>query len=355
MRPASLSVSKCIAVKASLQSPSPLRQARWRRKSSRAFTLVELLVVIAIVGILIALLLPAVQSARESGRRASCGNNLHQIGLAAQNYLSELQSFPSAADTHAWAASPSTPWTFFRWSALAKLTPYLEDKSVYRLLDMSVPLYDASFNVTPQNTAAVATVVPTFLCPSDRFLIVSQQFAPTNYMACAGTGINGGSPLSADGICYVNSQTRPEQITAGLSHTALLSESVLGNASGSGSQNDFTVDYRFTLATPLSDADCANTNQWNVSDGRGFAWASGEFRCALYNHYYLPNQAIPDCIGSSLFGGLESQYTAFGFRTARSRHPGGVNLVMADGSLNFIDNDITLTVWQDMASRTGGN
>jgi prepilin-type processing-associated H-X9-DG protein len=56
-----------------------------------------------------------------------------------------------------------------------------------------------------------------------------------------------------------------------------------------------------------------------------------------------------------LFGGLESQYTAFGFRTARSRHPGGVNLVMADGSLNFIDNDITLTVWQDMASRTGGN
>jgi len=321
----------------------------------RAFTLVELLVVITIIGTLIALLLPAIQAARESARRASCANNLRQIGLAANAYLAEQQSFPPATESHAWAAAPSTPWSFFRWSALAKLTPYLEDKSVYKMLDLSVPLYNANFNVTPQNAQAVATFIPTFLCPSDRPIVVSKQFAPTNYAVCAGSGNDGGSPITANGIFFVNSHTRPEQITNGLSHTALAAESTLGNASGSGSAGDPNVDYKFTLITPLSDANCASSALWNVSDGRGFAWASGEFRCALYDHYYLPNQAIPDCLGASLIGGIEAQYTAYGWRTARSRHSGGVNLLLADGSTAFIGNEIDPAVWQGMSTRNGGH
>jgi prepilin-type N-terminal cleavage/methylation domain-containing protein/prepilin-type processing-associated H-X9-DG protein len=320
-------------------------------RTRTAFTLVELLVVIAIVGILIGLLLPAVQSARESGRRASCSNNLRQIGIAACAFLSEQQAFPCGSDSHAWAVAPSTPWTFFRWSALARLTPYLEDNSVCKMLDFSVPIYSANFNVTPQNAAGVATVIPTFLCPSDRHVIVSPLFAPTNYAACAGSGVNGGSPTKADGIFYINSHTRPEQIPNGLSHTALLSESILGNPDGSTSMNDPAVDYKFTLATPLTDGNCGGTFQWNVSDGRGFAWACGEFRCALYNHYYLPNQDTPDCLGAGLIGGVQTEYIDYGWRTARSRHLGGVNLVMADGSVSFIDNGITLPVWQAMAAR----
>ena len=222
-----------------------------------AFTLVELLVVIAILGTLIALLLPAIQAARESGRRASCANNMRQIGLAAHAYLGEQQGFPPAADSHAWAAAPATPWTFFRWSALAKLTPYLEDRNVYKMLDLSVPLYNASLSVTPQNAQGVATLVPTFLCPSDRRLIVSTLFAPTNYAVCAGSGNDGGSPITANGIFFVNSHTRSEQITNGLSHTALAAESTLGNASGSGSMGDPNIDYKFTLTTPLTDGACA--------------------------------------------------------------------------------------------------
>jgi prepilin-type processing-associated H-X9-DG protein len=314
---------------------------------------VELLVVIAILGVLIALLLPAVQAARESGRRASCSNNLKQIGTAAHAYLGEQQAFPPAAESRPWAAAPSTPWTFYRWSALARWTPYLEDGSIYKMLDLSVPLYNSSFNVTPENARGVAMVIPTFLCPSDRHSIVSPQFGPTNYAACAGTGVNGGSPVATDGIFFVNSHTREAQVTNGLSHTALVSESILGNSSGSGSSNDPTVDYKFTLTTPLTDGACANSFQWNVSDGRGFAWASGEFRCALYNHYYLPNQDVPDCLGAGLGGGTQSQFMAFGWRTARSRHLGGVNLVMADGSVSFIANDIALPVWKTMASRNG--
>jgi prepilin-type N-terminal cleavage/methylation domain-containing protein/prepilin-type processing-associated H-X9-DG protein len=322
-------------------------------RSSRAFTLVELLVVIAILGILIGLLLPAIQAARESGRRASCTNNLRQIGLAATAFLNEQQAFPTGSDSHAWAAEPATPWTFFHWSALAHMTPYLEDNNVYKMLDFSIPIYNSSFEVTPQNAAGVAMVIPTFLCPSDRFLIVSPLFAPTNYAACAGTGVNGGSPVTADGIFYINSHTRAEQIPNGLSHTALLSESILGTKDGSASANNPLVDYKFTLSTPLTDGACASTNQWNESDGRGFAWACGEFRCALYNHYYLPNQDVPDCLGAGLGGGVKAEFIDYGWRTARSRHPGGVNLVMADGSVSFIDNGIALPVWQAMASRTG--
>jgi len=316
---------------------------------------VELLVVIVIIGVLIGLLLPAIQSARESGRRASCFNNLRQIGIATHAFVSEQQAFPPGSESHSWAVAPSTPWTFFRWSALARLTPYLEDNSVAKMLDFSIPIYNANFNVTPQNAAGVAVVIPTFLCPSDRRVIVSPLFAPTNYAACAGSGVDGGSPVTADGIFYINSHTRDEQIANGLSHTALLSESILGNPDGSGSMNDPTVDYKFTLSTPLTDDNCAGTFQWNVSDGRGFAWACGEFRCALYNHYYLPNQDVPDCLGAGLIGGVQTEYIDYGWRTARSRHPGGVNLVMADGSVSFIDDGIALSVWQTMASCIGPN
>ena len=146
----------CMVSQTPLRSQDLFTCRASRQGSSRAFTLVELLVVIAIIGILIGLLLPAVQSARESGRRTSCSNNLRQIGIAAHAFLSEQQAFPCGSDSHAWAAHPSTPWTFFRWSALARLTPYLEDNSVYKMLDFSVPIYNASFNVTPQNAAGVA-------------------------------------------------------------------------------------------------------------------------------------------------------------------------------------------------------
>ncbi len=100
---------------------------RLRVRGAGGFTLVELLVVIAIIAVLVAMLLPAVQAARESARRTSCINNLKQIGVASQSFYDGHGSFPVGAESKAWPAAPSNAWTFYRWSSLAHLAPFLEE------------------------------------------------------------------------------------------------------------------------------------------------------------------------------------------------------------------------------------
>lgn len=331
--------------------------AHRRQRDSRGFTLVELLVVIAIIGTLIAILLPAVQSAREAARRVTCDNNLKQLGLACLNFYSAQGCFPSGADSKQYTAAPTTPWTFYRWGALAHLTPYLEETNAYKALDLTVPLYGSNFEVTPQNTAGVALIVPEFLCPSDVQQAVEATWGPTNYSACAGSGTGGGTPNQTDGIFYVNSQTRTTQITAGASKTALFSESILGRPSGTteptAAAADSQLDYHFAGTSPLTDALCAAASLVNYTDPRGFAWVSGEYRCGMYNHYYPPNAPKCDCIGVVLIGTAETEFAAYGWRTARSRHTGGVNLGLADGSVHFVTDTVNASIWQAVSMRTG--
>jgi prepilin-type N-terminal cleavage/methylation domain-containing protein/prepilin-type processing-associated H-X9-DG protein len=321
-----------------------------------AFTLVELLVVIAIIGLLVGLLLPAVQAARESGRRTSCINNLRQLGLAAQNFHSARGAFPVGSEAQAYPGHPTHPWTFYRWSALAHLTPYLEESNAYNALNLDVPMYDVTYVVGNENQKGVALVVPLFLCPSDTGMVVSPGYGPSNYAACAGSGAGGGTPLKTDGIFYVNSHTKMNQVEDGTSHTVLFSESVLGNVRLSPLQKDYWYDYKFLLlpGTPLTDALCNSTTQWNNSDPRGFSWTNGEFRTTLYNHYFTPNQPVNDCIGSQLFGSADFKFTPYGWRAARSRHVGGVNVLLADGSVQFIVDQIDRTAWIALSTRKGG-
>src|SRR5215213_4606650 len=126
-----------------------------RTRSWAAFSLVELLVVIAIIGLLVALLIPAIQASRGAASRTSCANNLRQVGFAAQNYLAANQHFPNGSVAKEFASQPFVAWTLYRWSALAQLLPYLENGDAYSALDLSMPLYGANFRVRPENVEAV--------------------------------------------------------------------------------------------------------------------------------------------------------------------------------------------------------
>jgi prepilin-type processing-associated H-X9-DG protein len=312
-----------------------------------------LLVVIAIIAVLVGLLLPAVQAARESARRTSCVNHLRQLGIAAQNHHDSKGGLPPGAESRPWASSPNNAWTFYRWSSLAHLAPFVEEANALAVLDLSIPLYASNLEVTPANKRGIAQVISLFLCPSDLEQVVSPGFGPTNYVACSGTGAGGGTPFDTDGVFYVNSHTRLAEITDGTSHTALMSESILGNPKGTPLARDPEVDYKWSLSAPLTDTFCANTPQWNVSDPRGFAWVSGEYRCASYNHYDTPNTSKPDCLGTRLGGGPQFQFSAYGWRAARSRHPGGVNVLLVDGAVRPVNDDVDPVVWRALSTRAG--
>jgi prepilin-type processing-associated H-X9-DG protein/prepilin-type N-terminal cleavage/methylation domain-containing protein len=362
---------------------SPIADSPWRRLeiASRrdattwaGFTIVELLVVIALIGVLVALLLPAVQSAREAARRAQCLNNLKQLGVASHNYVATEKHFPSGAIAKTYQGQPSHPQTFYRWSSLAQLLPHMENQAVRDLLDTSLPLYmpAAGYPVADRNKAGVAQVLPDFLCPSDLRQPVKSEWGPTNYVACAGSGAGGGTPFETDGVFYVNSVTSFAKIEDGSSHTAAMSESLLGEDTSLDPNSGFggarpERNYKFTLGfsatADLTDARCNGTQSYNSTTGngndpRGFAWCSGEYRCALYNHYYPPNAANFDCITSVTVDPTvppQKLYSAYGWRTARSAHPGGVNLLYADGSVRFVDNGINPATWKAISTRTGSD
>ena len=204
--------------------------------SRRAFTLVELLVVIAIIGLLVALLLPAVQAARESARRSQCNNNLKQIALAAQNYHDLMRSLPPgycASVAYVDGASDTT----MGWGWPAFILPHLEQRAVYEGVNFSLPIEH------PANARAVHASITTYVCPSD-----IAQAAPygvpnaaggvvalagiTSYAGCVGGDESGVSDKTGTGVFYRNSGTRLAEISDGTSTTILVGEKAWANAQG---------------------------------------------------------------------------------------------------------------------------
>ena len=323
------------------------------------FTLVELLVVVAIIGLLVALLLPAVQSARESARRTACANNLRQLAVALANHESATGRYPVGSESRSFPAYRRVTPQHCRWSALAHLAPYYEQQTLLDALDRNVPLYvdlrpDA---IAPQNKPIVKILVPLFLCPSDRGVAVSPIFGPTNYAACTGSG-GDGTPYDTDGLFFINSRIRAKDVADGLSKTVAFSESLLGDsASMTRSSVSAANSYRFIMAAPLTEQACSATAVWNFSDPRGFSWANGEYRTTLYNHRLVPNDPTLDCMGvlmSPPAGRIDRLYAAFGWRAARSRHPGGAGVVTADGATRFVVDGVDPGVWRAAATRAGG-
>ncbi|MFM7737912.1 MAG: DUF1559 domain-containing protein, partial [Planctomycetota bacterium] len=152
--------------------------------------------------------------------------------------------------------------------------------------------------------------------------------------------------------------TRSADFIDGTSNTVAYSESTLGTGDESTGNRQFVEQdpdtvYGFVYQAPLTPAIAANVNQWNVTNRRGFMWINGEYRCTLYNHYYGPNSRTPDLLGVRMSGPPEKRLTGYGWRAARSRHPGGVNIGLADGSTRFVAESIDLTIWQGLATPRG--
>jgi len=306
-------------------------------RPSKGFTLIELLVVIAIIGVLIALLLPAVQAAREVARRANCTNNLRQLGVALHSYHDSLGSFPPGRLTYPIVYSPQ-----------ARLLPYLEQSNVNRLIDYNVTFVGADLP-TWKNAAAARTPVPSFLCPSDADRIPGLDFGVTSYYGSVGSGLvdNGNLNTGAiDGVFYANSSIKFRDIVDGLSQTAAFSESLLGSGEASSTGATPQDAQREVLllpnTTPTTIGNCTNPPAGSWWAQRGVRWMQGSYGYALYNHFYQPNALNYDCNSSS---------RAFGLTAARSNHRNGVNVLLCDGSVQFARDTIDLALWRGLATR----
>ncbi|HEV3164419.1 MAG TPA: DUF1559 domain-containing protein [Isosphaeraceae bacterium] len=321
-------------------------------RNRSAFTLIELLVVIAIIAVLIALLLPAVQSAREAARRSQCVNNLKQLGLAMHNYHDVNNALPLGRTLQAGTYRP--------FSQFARLLGFMEQKNVFDALNFDVSSYD------PSNVTGAATAVQTFLCPSDVAaqipggqVLTGYGWAGISYRANEGTSVamwfgtddtsnvNNNVVSQPNGLFYSDQLIRLSNLTDGTSTTAAFSEHVLGDFS-----NSIVTDFSDTFAPgthPLNSDDaylmCKATNI-NTLTTQGYSnvgapWIYGYHSTTSYWHSGPPNSR------SCMFP--PSRIAT----TANSRHPGGINVGLADGSVRFIKSTVNIQSWRALGTRNG--
>ena len=315
----------------------------------RAFTLIELLVVIAVIGLLVGLLLPAVQAAREGARRLTCQSNLKEIGLALANYDSAHAAYPFGV------GGTGPPGREPRWSAQSQLLPFLERSILFNAINFTCEpwLHDPEFSAP--NLTSLRTRIDAFLCPSDSDDIEDpEEMAHNNYRACAGTlpynlsGDTGvpGKTSQNNGAFWFQSATQPSQICDGTSGTAVYAERCLG----APSQPDPLADYYLTGATQASCQAADPNSTTRLTDPyawSGSRWGDGNVVFTRYHHLLVPN-------GNSCLLGGSKDYGTLMISTASSRHPGGVNLLIADGSVRFVSQTISAHVWQALATIAGG-
>jgi type II secretory pathway pseudopilin PulG len=281
---------------------------------------VELLVVIAITAVLIALLLPAVQQAREAARRTSCRNNLKQIGLALHNYISSFNCFPpgstSVVDYGVWSGNPSR-YHLHSWASL--ILPNLDQGNLYNQVNYNVSALD------PNNIIPASQKIAAYRCASytgqdysrePRYVAISPSYAIRNYVAIGATTV-GNLWKSPDGVIYSLSTTRPNDITDGMSNTVLIAETREQNAS------------------VWIDGGTASLTSRNYDDGNPPSYSGGQIAINLTPYYSSAGQGI-DCLWS-----------------ASSLHAGGAHHLLGDGSVRFLSQNLSTTIYDALVTRSG--
>ncbi len=327
----------------------------------RGFTLIELLVVIAIIAILIALLLPAVQQVREAARRMSCRNNMKQIGLAIHNYQETFSAFPPS---YAIRNGTTVSGNNGSWSIHGRILPYLERANAYHLIDLQVA-WDAQIS-----TGVPTLRIPTYLCPSevnDRVRIKNGApfVYPQNYGFNFGTWLvyDPNTGRGGDGAFFVNSHIRPRDFTDGLSHTLMAAE-----------VKAFTPYFRNTTdpgptvpLSPTAIAGFASGAQFKLGSATNSntghtEWADGRVHHSGVTTVYGPNTVVPythtdgityDVDYNSRQEGKSLTQPTYAAVTARSYHIGIVNVVLMDGSVRSISENISRRVWRALGTRSG--